>query len=67
MKTFMHPKARRFHIVVMLAEGRVLTAADIMARTRSSERVVYRDIKQLRDAGLPVKGEAGVGYLMRIR
>lgn len=30
-----------------------------------SQRTLYRDIDRLRDAGLPIEGQRGVGYVMR--
>lgn len=40
-------------------------SADLVAITQMSERTVYRDIAELKRAGYPICGEAGVGYIMR--
>jgi len=56
---------RLFRIVQKLRRGRLVTAADLAADLEVSERTVYRDMRELMTAGLPVAGEAGVGYLLR--
>lgn len=56
---------RLFQIVLMLSRGRVLTARAIGERLEVSERTVYRDIQDLAASGVPVEGEAGVGYCLR--
>lgn len=56
---------RLFQIVQYLRGGRLLTAAILAERLEVSERTIYRDIADLIGSGVPVEGEAGVGYLMR--
>ncbi len=56
---------RLFQIVLMLSRGRVLTARAIGERLEVSERTIYRDIQDLMASGVPVEGEAGVGYILR--
>lgn len=56
---------RLFQIVLMLSRGRVLTARTMGERLDVSERTVYRDIQDLMGSGVPVEGEAGVGYRLR--
>ncbi len=56
---------RLFQIVQYLRGGRLLTAAILAQRLEVSERTVYRDIADLIGSGVPIEGEAGVGYLMR--
>jgi predicted DNA-binding transcriptional regulator YafY len=56
---------RLFQIVLMLSRGRVLTARAIGERLEVSERTIYRDIQDLMSSGVPVEGEAGVGYCLR--
>lgn len=56
---------RLFQIVQHLRGGRLLTAAMLAERLEVSERTIYRDIADLIGSGVPVEGEAGVGYLMR--
>ncbi|MCA9650457.1 MAG: YafY family transcriptional regulator [Myxococcales bacterium] len=53
---------RLFQIVQILQHRRVTTAAKIAERLQVSERTVYRDIRDLSLSGVPIEGEAGVGY-----
>ncbi|WP_274423407.1 helix-turn-helix transcriptional regulator [Chelativorans sp. YIM 93263] len=56
---------RLFQIVQHLRGGRLVTARLLSERLEVSERTIYRDIADLQSTGVPVDGEAGVGYLMR--
>ena len=56
---------RLFQIVQHLRGGRLTTAKQLSERLEVSERTIYRDIADLIGAGVPIDGEAGVGYLMR--
>ncbi len=56
---------RLFQIVQYLRGGRLLTAKTLAERLEVSERTIYRDIADLQSSGVPIDGEAGVGYLMR--
>lgn len=56
---------RLFQIVQYLRGGRLLTARVLAARLEVSERTIYRDVADLIGSGVPIEGEAGVGYLMR--
>lgn len=56
---------RLFRIVLLLGRGRVITARELGETLEVSERTVYRDIADLVASGVPVDGEAGVGYLLR--
>jgi predicted DNA-binding transcriptional regulator YafY len=49
-------------ILIQLQSRRVVRASDIAERFNISLRTVYRDIKTLEEAGVPIIGEAGVGY-----
>lgn len=49
-------------IVLFLQGRRLVRAADLAGRFEISERTVYRDIAALGEAGVPIAGEAGVGY-----
>lgn len=49
-------------ILIQLQSKRVVKAQEIADRFTISLRTVYRDIKTLEEAGIPVIGEAGVGY-----
>lgn len=55
---------RLFQIVLLLGRGRVLTARALAERLEVSERTIYRDVQDLMAAGVPVDGEAGVGYAL---
>ncbi len=56
---------RLFQIVQYLRGGRLVTASQLGERLEVSDRTVYRDIADLQASGVPIDGEAGVGYLMR--
>src|SRR5690606_24060582 len=56
---------RLFQIVQHLRGGRLVTARILAERLEVSERTIYRDIADLQSTGVPIDGEAGVGYLMR--
>jgi predicted DNA-binding transcriptional regulator YafY len=49
-------------ILIQLQSKKVVKAQDIGDRFSISLRTVYRDIRTLEEAGVPVIGEAGVGY-----
>jgi predicted DNA-binding transcriptional regulator YafY len=49
-------------IVIQLQSKRLVKAQDIADKFSLSLRTVYRDIKALEEAGVPVAGEAGIGY-----
>ncbi len=40
-----------------------ITAETLGARFDAAVRTVYRDVAELTDAGAPIRGEAGVGYI----
>jgi predicted DNA-binding transcriptional regulator YafY len=61
----MRPADRLFQIVLLLGRGRVLTAKTLAERLEVSERTIYRDIQDLAVSGVPIEGEAGVGYCLR--
>lgn len=56
---------RLFQIVQYLRGGRLLTAAQLAERLEVTPRTIYRDVADLMGSGVPIEGEAGVGYLMR--
>ncbi len=56
---------RLFQIVLLLGRRRAVTARELAQALEVSERTIYRDIADLSLSGVPVEGEAGVGYLMR--
>lgn len=53
---------RLFQIVSLLRRRRFTTAAWLAERLEVSERTIYRDVADLARSGVPVEGEAGVGY-----
>ncbi|WP_342364333.1 YafY family protein [Terrarubrum flagellatum] len=56
---------RLFEIVQFLRRRKVARASDIARALKVSERTVYRDIRDMIARGVPIDGEAGVGYLLR--
>ena len=56
---------RLFQIVQYLRGGRLVTARQLSERLEVSERTVYRDVADLVAGGVPIDGEAGVGYILR--
>jgi predicted DNA-binding transcriptional regulator YafY len=55
---------RLFQIVQLLRRGRATTAAQIAGELEVSERTIYRDVQDLVCSGVPIQGEAGVGYAL---
>lgn len=55
---------RVISILIMLQSRRVVTAQALAAYFSVSLRTVYRDIRTLEAAGVPVSGEAGIGYAL---
>ncbi|NJS36740.1 MAG: YafY family transcriptional regulator [Brachymonas sp.] len=53
---------RLFQIVQLIRGRRLTTAAWLADRLEISERTVYRDVADLQRQGVPLEGEAGVGY-----
>lgn len=51
-------------ILIQLQSKRVVKAQDLAERYEVSLRTIYRDIKSLEQAGVPLYGEAGMGYSM---
>jgi len=56
---------RLFRLVSELRTRSVSRAEDLAAYFEISVRTVYRDIAHLQASGLPIEGEAGVGYILR--
>ncbi len=56
---------RLFAIVHHLRGRRLTTAAQLAQWLEVSERTIYRDIADLAGSGVPIDGEAGVGYRIR--
>ena len=53
---------RLFRIVQLLRVRRFATAETLAEELEVSRRTVYRDIQDLIRSGVPIRGEAGVGY-----
>lgn len=49
-------------ILIQLQSKKIVRAQDLADRFDISLRTVYRDIRSLEEAGVPVYGEAGIGY-----
>ena len=58
----MHRADRLFQIVQLVRGRRLTTGAYLTGRLEVSECTVYRDIADLQRQGVPLEGEAGVGY-----
>lgn len=56
---------RLFQIIQYLRGRRLTTARWLAERLEVSERTIYRDICDLTLSGVPIEGEAGVGYVLR--
>jgi predicted DNA-binding transcriptional regulator YafY len=55
---------RLFRIVQRLRRRGATTARDLAQALEVSERTVYRDVRDLLLSGVPIQGEAGVGYAL---
>jgi predicted DNA-binding transcriptional regulator YafY len=56
---------RLFRLVQVLRARRFATARNLAEALEVSERTVYRDVRDLSLSGVPIEGEAGVGYALR--
>jgi predicted DNA-binding transcriptional regulator YafY len=57
---------RLFQLVQLIRGRRLTTAAFLAQRLEVSERTVYRDVADLQHQGVPIEGEAGVGYRLGV-
>ena len=56
---------RLLALLTLLRSKRYAVTASELAQTLSvSERTIYRDIKSLVHSGVPIAGEAGIGYVL---
>ncbi len=55
---------RVFSILVLLQSKKIIKSSQIADRYDISHRTVYRDIRTLKDAGIPIIGDPGIGYSM---
>jgi predicted DNA-binding transcriptional regulator YafY len=53
---------RLFRLVGLLQRRRTVTATALAQRLEVSERTIYRDVADLVASGVPIQGEAGIGY-----
>lgn len=59
-------RADRLFEIVQILRGRRLTTARYLAeRLGVSDRTIYRDVQDLSLSGVPILGEAGVGYALK--
>src|SRR3954469_20604491 len=56
---------RLFKLVQLLRGRRLSTAAWLAEKLEVSLRTVYRDVADLQAQGVPIDGEAGVGYRLK--
>ena len=56
---------RLFRLVQELRCRKLARAMDLAEALEVSERTIYRDIRDLAASGVPIEGEAGVGYVLR--
>lgn len=56
---------RLFRLIDRLRPGKLTTARALAEAMEVSERTIYRDIAHLQGSGVPIDGEAGLGYMMR--
>lgn len=55
---------RLLAILLKISNGRLFKAKELAEAFELSERTVYRDISALMDLGVPIRSEAGVGYIL---
>lgn len=56
---------RLLSIIDILTTRRTAISASTLAESHGvSVRTIYRDILDLREAGIPIEGEAGIGYML---
>lgn len=60
----MRPADRLFRLVQLIRGRRLSTAEFLAGRLEVSVRTIYRYVTQLQSQGVPIEGEAGVGYRM---
>lgn len=59
-------RADRLFDIIQILRGRgLIRARDLAEELEVSERTIYRDIADLMASGVPIEGEAGLGYLLR--
>lgn len=62
----MSKSERLFELLTLMRSKRyAVTAAQLAHQMEVSERTIYRDIHSLINSGVPIYGEAGVGYMLQ--
>jgi len=56
---------RLFEIIQFMRRKELVRARDLSQALEVSERTIYRDIQDLTASGVPIEGEAGVGYMLK--
>lgn len=56
---------RLFEIIQFMRRNGLTRARDLSGALQVSERTIYRDIQDLVASGIPIEGEAGVGYVLK--
>ena len=56
---------RLFEIIQLMRRKAPVRARDLSEALEVSERTIYRDVQDLIASGVPIEGEAGVGYVLR--
>lgn len=56
---------RLFTIIQIFRRRKLVRAHDLAEKLEVSERTIYRDIADLVASGVPIEGEAGIGYVLR--
>jgi predicted DNA-binding transcriptional regulator YafY len=56
---------RLFEIIQVMRRQKLVRAQDLATKLEVSERTIYRDMRDLMASGVPIEGEAGVGYALR--
>jgi predicted DNA-binding transcriptional regulator YafY len=57
---------RLFDLIQTLRDGRLHRAADLAQKHAVTARTIWRDMDALRQTGLAIEGERGVGYILRM-
>ena len=56
---------RLFQLILLLGRGQIVTGDRLAQQLEVSRRTVYRDIRDLCVSGVPIEGEAGVGFRLQ--
>lgn len=56
---------RLFEIIQILRRKPTVRARELSEALEVSERTIYRDIQDLMASGVPIEGEAGIGYVLK--